>query len=611
MSAFSIRALSAHRTWRRPGGAAALLLALALALPPGAVAGPPTIADLGTLPGGTMSLAGGMNAHGQVVGAGDTDGAIGFRAFLWDPAAGMQSLGSLGGDSYGHGISAATQVVGSSRNAQRRLRAFLWEAAAGMLELGTLPGGTSSAAHAINGATEIVGESNLGGGFLFHAFRWTAAGGMQDLGTLPGGSYSLAYAINDAGQVVGEADAPDPVTADLMPRAFLWDAAGGMRSLGTLPGGRFSVARGINAGGQVVGWSETAGGAIHAFLWDPVAGMTDLGTLGAGTESRAFGVNDAGQVVGGGTLADGFTGHAFVWDRASGMQDLGTLPGGSWSEAYAINDAGQVMGQATTATGEDHVVRWQLNRPPAAASQAVSTVAETPVAFSLAGLDPDGDTLAFIVVSPPAHGTLTGTPPDLTYTPAPGYTGGDAFTFAVSDGLATSAPATVSITVARPASAPLVPGRMQGHGYLEADGLRHHFEFHARVNDAGEPSGRLRYHVQGRRHGGEEEGAPAAAGLRGGRFAAGAITAATFSDDPALSPGRRTRPLADAVVLGGTGSWNGAPGYRFEARATDAGEPGRGRDTFAVTIIAPDGTIVAAVTGTLAGGNIQSRRPGP
>ena len=37
----------------------------------------------------------------------------------------------------------------------------------------------------------------------------------------------------------------------------------------------------------------------------------------------------------------------------------------------------------------------------------------------LTGSDPDGDALTFALATGPAHGTLSGTPPDLTYTPAP------------------------------------------------------------------------------------------------------------------------------------------------------------------------------------------------
>src|SRR4029078_711807 len=57
------------------------------------------------------------------------------------------------------------------------------------------------------------------------------------------------------------------------------------------------------------------------------------------------------------------------------------------------------------------------------------------------------DVLAYAVVQPPAHGTLGGTAPGLTYTPAANYNGPDRFTFKVNDGQLDSNVATVSITV--------------------------------------------------------------------------------------------------------------------------------------------------------------------
>lgn len=44
------------------------------------------------------------------------------------------------------------------------------------------------------------------------------------------------------------------------------------------------------------------------------------------------------------------------------------------------------------------------------------------------------DSLAFSVNSPPVHGTLLGTPPNLTYYPAANYEGLDAFTYSATDG---------------------------------------------------------------------------------------------------------------------------------------------------------------------------------
>jgi hypothetical protein len=87
------------------------------------------------------------------------------------------------------------------------------------------------------------------------------------------------------------------------------------------------------------------------------------------------------------------------------------------------------------------------NRPPVAESKTVTTANNTPIAVTLSGTDPDGDPLTYAVATQPAHGTLSGTAPALTYTPASGYTGQDAFTYTANDGKVASAPASVSITV--------------------------------------------------------------------------------------------------------------------------------------------------------------------
>jgi hypothetical protein len=64
----------------------------------------------------------------------------------------------------------------------------------------------------------------------------------------------------------------------------------------------------------------------------------------------------------------------------------------------------------------------------------------------------------------------------------------------------------------------------------------------------------------------------------------------------------------DTVIFSGTGRWNNKPGYTFEVLATDRGEPGWGRDTISVVIKNALGAVVASISGTLDGGNIQSTR---
>ena len=56
----------------------------------------------------------------------------------------------------------------------------------------------------------------------------------------------------------------------------------------------------------------------------------------------------------------------------------------------------------------------------------------------------------------PAHGSLSGTAPNLTYTPVANYSGTDSFTYTVSDGFSTSLTATVSLTITASDVAPVI-----------------------------------------------------------------------------------------------------------------------------------------------------------
>lgn len=86
---------------------------------------------------------------------------------------------------------------------------------------------------------------------------------------------------------------------------------------------------------------------------------------------------------------------------------------------------------------------------PTANAQSVSVAFNTAKAITLTGNDPDVPALplTYAVVTAPVHGTLSGTAPNLTYTPTAGYFGPDSFTFTVRNGTNTSSTATVSLTV--------------------------------------------------------------------------------------------------------------------------------------------------------------------
>ncbi len=87
------------------------------------------------------------------------------------------------------------------------------------------------------------------------------------------------------------------------------------------------------------------------------------------------------------------------------------------------------------------------NAPPYAREQTVFVLFGTPRPIGLTGSDRDNDPLTFTVVSGPTGGSLGGTPPDLTYTPNPGFSGTDSLRFTVRDAEYESDPAEVTIHV--------------------------------------------------------------------------------------------------------------------------------------------------------------------
>ena len=87
------------------------------------------------------------------------------------------------------------------------------------------------------------------------------------------------------------------------------------------------------------------------------------------------------------------------------------------------------------------------NQPPVAESQTLTVVPDTPRMINLVASDPDGDPLTYSLVSPTSNGSLSGMPPNITYTPDFGFTGEDSFVFGVNDGLANSGPATITLLI--------------------------------------------------------------------------------------------------------------------------------------------------------------------
>lgn len=93
-----------------------------------------------------------------------------------------------------------------------------------------------------------------------------------------------------------------------------------------------------------------------------------------------------------------------------------------------------------------HITVHHVDVAPVAGDQQVLVYLFTPAEITLMASDVDSPSLSYAIVDAPMKGTLTGTPPNLTYMPDNSfYRGTDAFTFTASDGDKTSNVATVTL----------------------------------------------------------------------------------------------------------------------------------------------------------------------
>ena len=113
------------------------------------------------------------------------------------------------------------------------------------------------------------------------------------------------------------------------------------------------------------------------------------------------------------------------------------------------DDGDDDEGQGNTATGTITVTVSGTNDDPLADDQSVTTDEDESVVITLTGSDPDGDDLTYSITSGPGNGSLSGTAPNVTYSPDANFNGSDSFTFTVEDGHGGSASATIRTTVRR------------------------------------------------------------------------------------------------------------------------------------------------------------------
>jgi uncharacterized repeat protein (TIGR01451 family) len=178
-----------------------------------------------------------------------------------------------------------------------------------------------------------------------------------------------------------------------------------------------------------------AGAAFGVFVLDTLASEFDLATLSLG---------GLGQVVPGsrtilwnvGELAPkGQPGSK--GEFAFSVKLRSNLPAGT----VVVNQAEVHFPSVPEITPTNAVVNTV--QPLIGIDQHLQSVLGQPVSFQLSGFSATGGALAFQVFQPPSFGTLSGTPPNLTYTPPAKFGGEDHLYFIVSKGVESSQPAQV------------------------------------------------------------------------------------------------------------------------------------------------------------------------
>jgi probable HAF family extracellular repeat protein len=263
-----------------------------------------TYVDLGTLPGGTQSVAYGLNDSQAVVGWSTIPGCT--------TAAGFECR-----------------------------RAYVWQNGV-MTDLGTLPGDEDSFARAINNNGIIVGTSETGviAGFgTYHGVTWSG-GAIKALPDLGNGT-SFAHDVNDAGVIAGHAY--DPVAVG--DRAITWQS-GVISNDGALEAHSYNRYQGLNETGDKVGFAWDLFSPNDAVAFDGSKWSTIGGIDGPFQNAEAKDVNDNGLVVGLQAFPSG-SWRAATWQLGtSGATDAGTLPGHDTAALYGVNNAGLAVGSS-------------------------------------------------------------------------------------------------------------------------------------------------------------------------------------------------------------------------------------------------------------------------
>ncbi|MDB6121118.1 MAG: putative Ig proteinputative calcium-binding proteinFG-GAP repeat protein [Pedosphaera sp.] len=112
------------------------------------------------------------------------------------------------------------------------------------------------------------------------------------------------------------------------------------------------------------------------------------------------------------------------------------------------NFNGDTVTDLAIANAGTNIVSVLIYDYPLANNLSLNVIEDTPTSITLVGSVFAGRTKSFVVSTDSlTHGTVTGTPPNITFTPDANYNGSGVFTYIINDGINDSLPATVTLNI--------------------------------------------------------------------------------------------------------------------------------------------------------------------
>jgi len=186
--------------------------------------------------------------------------------------------------------------------------------------------------------------------------------------------------------------------------------------------------------------SDTVRIVVEASAIRPVA---DAGGPYSGIEGSAVAVDGSGTSDPNGAIV----GYSWDLDSDGNFDDASGATAVFPPASAGTYSIGLRIAFADGSSSSDATTVTVANVAPSADVQSLTTPRNTSIPILLTGSDPGNVPLAFRITSGPADGILSGTAPNVTYTPKPGFFGADSFSFMSSDGDLASEQAAISITV--------------------------------------------------------------------------------------------------------------------------------------------------------------------